>query len=95
MIGIFSCDGEKSYFPEEILAQFLRPLKLAAESKLNKKVDQAVVTVPASYNDAQRRATRDAVSIAGFEGVRLLNEPSAAAIAYSFKNKVPSNRFTS
>jgi len=88
MIGIVN-RNDKNYFPEEILAHILRKMKLAAQLKLKKRVGQAVITVPASFNDAQRRAIRDAGLIAGFENVRLLNEPSAAAIAFASQIKVP------
>ena len=88
MIGIVN-RNDKNYFPEEILAHILRKMKLAAQSELKKQVGQAVITVPASFNDAQRRAIRDAGLIAGFENVRLLNEPSAVAIAFASQIKVP------
>ena len=89
MVVIENKNGTKTYFPEEILAHIIRKMKLSAQLKANNQVGQAVITVPVSFNDAQRRAIRDAGLIAGFENVRLLNEPSAAAIAYVSQAKVP------
>ncbi len=74
-------DG-KSYTPAEISAQTLRKLKEAAESYLGHTVNKAVITVPAYFNDAQRQATKDAGQIAGLEVARIVNEPTAAALAY-------------
>ncbi len=74
-------DGQ-DYTPQEISAKTLRKLKEAAESYLGHKVNKAVVTVPAYFNDAQRQATKDAGEIAGLEVARIINEPTAAAIAY-------------
>jgi len=74
-------DG-KEYTPQEISAKTLRKLKEAAESYLGHKVNKAVITVPAYFNDAQRQATKDAGQIAGLEVARIINEPTAAAIAY-------------
>ena len=74
-------DG-KQYTPQEISAKTLRKLKEAAESYLGHKVNKAVITVPAYFNDAQRQATKDAGQIAGLEVARIINEPTAAAIAY-------------
>ena len=74
--------GEKEYTPQEISAKTLRKLKEAAESYLGQKVNKAVMTVPAYFNDAQRQATKDAGQIAGLEVARIINEPTAAAMAY-------------
>lgn len=72
----------KQYTPQEISAKILRKLKEAAESYLGHKVNKAVITVPAYFNDAQRQATKDAGQIAGLEVARIINEPTAAAMAY-------------
>lgn len=74
--------GEKVYSPQEISAVILRELKQRAESALGQPVEKAVVTVPAYFDDAQRQATRDAGRLAGLEVVRIINEPTAAALAY-------------
>jgi molecular chaperone DnaK len=79
--------GEKENSPQEISAKILRKLKEAAESYLGHKVNKAVITVPAYFNDAQRQATKDAGQIAGLEVARIINEPTAAALAYGLDKK--------
>ncbi|WP_417389198.1 molecular chaperone DnaK [Gimesia sp.] len=79
--------GGKTYTPPEISASILRKLKEAAESYLGHKVNKAVVTVPAYFNDAQRQATKDAGQISGLEVSRIINEPTAAALAYGLEKK--------
>jgi molecular chaperone DnaK len=79
-------DG-KHHTPQEISAKVLRKLKEAAESYLGHKVNKAVITVPAYFNDAQRQATKDAGQIAGLEVARIINEPTAAALAYGLDKK--------
>ncbi|MFL2865652.1 MAG: molecular chaperone DnaK [Pirellulaceae bacterium] len=79
-------DGQ-DYTPQEVSAKTLRKLKEAAESYLGHKVNKAVITVPAYFNDAQRQATKDAGQIAGLEVARIINEPTAAALAYGLDKK--------
>ena len=79
-------EEQKSFRPEELSAMILTKMKETAEAFLNKKVTQAVITVPAYFNDAQRQATKDAGVIAGLEVLRIVNEPTAAAIAYGLDN---------
>lgn len=77
---------QKDYTPQEISAMILQKLKMDAESYLNEDVTQAVITVPAYFNDTQRQATKDAGRIAGLEVLRIINEPTAAALAYGLEN---------
>ncbi|HXG78444.1 MAG TPA: molecular chaperone DnaK [Methyloceanibacter sp.] len=77
----------KQYSPSQISAYILQKMKETAESYLGQKVEQAVITVPAYFNDAQRQATKDAGKIAGLEVLRIINEPTAAALAYGLEKK--------
>jgi len=77
----------KKYSPSQISAYILQKMKETAESYLGQKVEQAVITVPAYFNDAQRQATKDAGKIAGLEVLRIINEPTAAALAYGLEKK--------
>ncbi len=85
--GVLVKMGEKDYRPEEISAMILQKLKADAEAKLGEKITEAVITVPAYFNDAQRQATKDAGQIAGLDVKRIINEPTAAALAYGFNKK--------
>jgi len=79
--------GEKWYRPAEISAMVLQKLKADAEEKLGEKITEAVITVPAYFDDSQRKATKDAGTIAGFDVKRIINEPTAAALAYGLNKK--------
>jgi molecular chaperone DnaK len=79
--------GEKSYSPPQISAMILKELKHRAESHLGESITKAVITVPAYFNDSQRQATKDAGMIAGLEVLRIINEPTAASLAYGLQEK--------
>jgi molecular chaperone DnaK len=79
--------GDKESRPEEISAMILQKIKADVEAKLGEKVTEAIITVPAYFNDAQRKATKDAGAIAGLDVKRIINEPTAAALAYGFNTK--------
>ena len=86
-VNIKTSHGEKTLSPEEVSAMILVKMKEVAEAYLGREVKFAVVTVPAYFNDAQRQATKDAGVIAGLEVLRIINEPTAAAIAYGLDKK--------
>ena len=79
--------GEKTFSPPEISALILQKLKQDAEAKTGEKINQAVITVPAYFDDSQRNATKDAGKIAGLEVLRIINEPTAASLAYGLDKK--------
>ena len=80
--------GDRDYSPPEVSAIVLQKLKADAEAKLGEKITQAVITVPAYFNDSQRQATKDAGTIAGLEVLRIINEPTAASLAYGLDKKL-------
>jgi len=79
--------GDKEHSPQEVSAMILQKMKHDAEERLGEKIEEAVITVPAYFNDAQRQATKDAGEIAGLKVKRIINEPTAAALAYGFEKK--------
>jgi molecular chaperone DnaK len=83
--------GGREYSPPEISAMILQKLRVDAEAKLGERITQAVITVPAYFNDAQRQATKDAGTIAGLEVLRIINEPTAASLAYGMDKKKDEN----
>ncbi|HSE56925.1 MAG TPA: molecular chaperone DnaK [Candidatus Paceibacterota bacterium] len=85
--GVLVKLGDKEYRPEEISAMILQKIKADVEAKLGEKITEAVITVPAYFNDAQRKATKDAGAIAGLDVKRIINEPTAAALAYGFNTR--------
>jgi len=86
-VGVKVKMNDKFYRPQEVSAMVLQKLKQDAEAKLGEKIDEAVITVPAYFSDSQRKATKDAGEIAGFNVRRVINEPTAAALAYGFNKK--------
>lgn len=86
--GIAIKMGDKDYSPQEIAAMVLGKIKADAEEKTGEKITEAVITVPAYFDDAQRQATKDAGEIAGLKVLRIINEPTAAALAYGFDKKI-------
>lgn len=88
MIRVKHKGKKKTFYPEQISAMVLTKMKETAESYLGEDVTDAVITVPAYFNDSQRQATKDAGAIAGLNVLRIINEPTAAAIAYGLNKKI-------
>ncbi len=86
-VGVKVDMSGKEYSPQEVSAMILQKLKSDAEDKLGEKIDEAIITVPAYFDDSQRQATKDAGEIAGLKVLRIINEPTAAALAYGFEKK--------
>ncbi|MFH1626730.1 MAG: molecular chaperone DnaK [bacterium] len=86
--GVEVAMGDKKYRPEEISAMIIQKIKNDAETKLGEKINDAVITVPAYFDDSQRQATKDAGQIAGLNVLRIINEPTAAALAYGLNKKI-------
>merc|ERR1719327_2561684 len=86
-VSVTTTQGDKTLSPEEVSAMILTKMKEVAEAYLGREVKHAVVTVPAYFNDAQRQATKDAGMISGLNVLRIINEPTAAAIAYGLDTK--------
>src|SRR3569623_3408456 len=82
-------DTGQTYSPSQVSAYLMQKMKATAAAHLGQKVEQAVITVPAYFNDAQRQATKDAGKIAGLEVLRIINEPTAAALAYGLDKQQP------
>lgn len=85
--GVKVVMNQKEHSPEEVSAMILSKLKVDAEAKMGEKITEAIITVPAYFNDSQRQATKDAGKIAGLEVKRIINEPTSAALAYGFEKK--------
>lgn len=85
--GVLVKLGDKDYRPEEVSAMILQKIKADVEAKLGEKITEAIITVPAYFNDAQRKATKDAGAIAGLDVKRIINEPTSAALAYGLNTK--------
>merc|ERR1711896_116056 len=88
MIVVNSAGEEKKFHPEEVSSMILTKMKETAEAYLGTKVNDAVVTVPAYFNDSQRQATKDAGQICGLNVLRILNEPTAAAIHMALRRRI-------
>ena len=85
-------NSEKTYLPEQISSMVLQHMKTIAETYIGQPIKNAVITCPAYFNDAQRQATKDAATIAGLNALRIINEPTAAAIAYGLDKKDDNER---